>query len=176
MKAIIHKLLAAVLALWVLAACSLLEFAPGTGPAATGDVADDRFPDVLAVDLQPRGDGSYDVAVTLSSPYDTPQRYADGWRVLDAEGNVLGTHTLLHDHAAEQPFNACSVDLDLRRDREPQDAAPMGVFDQRPECRLSGAAARGEDRQLALEWNEPFEEQRSATDRREGWVEIVGAA
>jgi len=98
------RLLAAVLALWVLAACSLLEFAPGTGPAATGDVADDRFPDVLAVDLQPRGDGSYDVAVTLSSPYDTPRRYADGWRVLDAAGNVLGTHTLLHDHAAEQPF------------------------------------------------------------------------
>ena len=24
--------------------------------------------------------------------------------MLDPEGNVLGTHTLLHDHAAEQPF------------------------------------------------------------------------
>ena len=50
------------------------------------------------------GDGTYDVFVTLSSPYDTPQRYADGWQTLDPDGNVLGTHTLLHDHAAEQPF------------------------------------------------------------------------
>ncbi len=65
----------------------------------------DRFPDVLAVELRPQGDRVYDVAVTLSSPYDTPQRYADGWRVLAPDGAVLGTHTLLHDHAAEQPFS-----------------------------------------------------------------------
>jgi hypothetical protein len=44
------------------------------------------------------------VSVTLSSPYDSPQRYADGWQVTNPDGNVLGTHTLLHDHAAEQPF------------------------------------------------------------------------
>lgn len=64
----------------------------------------DRFPDVLEVRLETVGDGTYDVFVTLSSPYDTPQRYADGWQTLDPDGNVLGTHTLLHDHAAEQPF------------------------------------------------------------------------
>lgn len=64
----------------------------------------DRFPDVLAVELIPQGDRRYDVRVTMSSPYDTPQRYADGWRVLDPDGNELGTHTLLHDHATEQPF------------------------------------------------------------------------
>lgn len=33
-----------------------------------------------------------------------PQRYADGWRVIAPDGTVLGEHTLLHDHAAEQPF------------------------------------------------------------------------
>ena len=64
----------------------------------------DRFPDVLAVDLRLQDDGTYRVAVTLSSPYDSPQRYADGWRVLDADGNTLGSHTLMHDHASEQPF------------------------------------------------------------------------
>lgn len=64
----------------------------------------DQFPDVLAVELRPAGDRMFDIAVTISSPYDSPQRYADGWRVLDPEGNVLGTHTLLHDHAGEQPF------------------------------------------------------------------------
>ena len=72
--------------------------------AAVEEPGGDRFPDVLEVRLEPVGDGTFDVFVTLSSPYDTPERYADGWQTLDAAGNVLGTHTLLHDHAAEQPF------------------------------------------------------------------------
>ena len=29
---------------------------------------------------------------------------ADGWRVLDEDGNVLAEHELGHDHANEQPF------------------------------------------------------------------------
>lgn len=90
-------LLAALTSL-VLAGCSLIvERFPESDAA-------DRFPDVLAVELRPVGEREFDVAVTISSPYDTPQRYADGWRVLDPQGNVLGTHTLLHDHANEQPF------------------------------------------------------------------------
>lgn len=93
----------ALLALILLVGCSVLEDAfvqklPGELPDA------DQYPDILAVELRPQGDGVYDVAVTLSSPYDTPERYADGWRVTDPDGIVLGTHTLLHDHAAEQPF------------------------------------------------------------------------
>lgn len=87
----------------MLVGCSALQaqLAPrATAPESGGD----RFPDVLAVELRPVGDRLYDVAVTLSSPYDTPQRYADGWRVLDPDDDVLGTHTLGHDHAAEQPF------------------------------------------------------------------------
>lgn len=30
--------------------------------------------------------------------------YADGWRVVDADGVVLGTRELLHPHENEQPF------------------------------------------------------------------------
>ncbi len=76
-------------------------------PAATPDTSladQQRFPDVLKVELTRKDDGRFDVAVTMSSPYDTPQRYADGWRVLTPDGQVLGTHTLAHDHASEQPF------------------------------------------------------------------------
>jgi len=40
----------------------------------------------------------------MSSPYDSPRRYADGWRVLGPDAEVLGSHMLLHDHANEQPF------------------------------------------------------------------------
>jgi hypothetical protein len=88
----------------VVAGCSLAPIlAPGIEADPVPETSD-RFPNVLAVELRPAGDRTYDVAVTISSPYDTPARYADGWRVLDPEGNVLGTHTLLHDHANEQPF------------------------------------------------------------------------
>ena len=40
----------------------------------------------------------------MSSPYDTPERYADGWRVKGPDGTVYGVNTLDHDHAGEQPF------------------------------------------------------------------------
>lgn len=99
------------LGLLALAACvvscswvGLLPPATDEASAAPQSSGGSRFPDVLAVEVRPLGGRNFDLAVTLSSAYDTPQRYADGWRVLDPAGNVLGTHTLLHDHASEQPF------------------------------------------------------------------------
>ena len=90
--------------LFVVAGCSLLTPIVSTTTEEVTPVPADAYPDVVAVELRPQGERVYDVAVTLSSPYDTPQRYADGWRVLAPDGTVLGTHTLLHDHANEQPF------------------------------------------------------------------------
>jgi hypothetical protein len=63
-----------------------------------------RFPDVTAIEVVERAVNTFDVTVTMSSPYDTPQRYADAWRVLDERGTVLGIREILHDHATEQPF------------------------------------------------------------------------
>ncbi|MDE0803802.1 MAG: hypothetical protein OSA99_10795 [Acidimicrobiales bacterium] len=63
-----------------------------------------QFPDVVDVEVTAEGDGDFTVAVTLSSPYDSPDRYADAWRVLDEDGNELGVRELTHDHASEQPF------------------------------------------------------------------------
>ena len=65
---------------------------------------DSLFPDVLAVTPAESDDGSWTFDVTISSPYDTPQRYADAWRVLAPDGTQLGIRELLHDHAGEQPF------------------------------------------------------------------------
>lgn len=42
--------------------------------------------------------------VTLSHADKGWDDYADGWRVLDMEGNVLGTRVLHHPHVNEQPF------------------------------------------------------------------------
>ncbi len=108
-----YRKLAAVLAIMALVGCSLLESPPGSAPPVGSAAGADRFPDVLAVELRPTGERVFDVVVTLSSPYDTPLRYADGWRVLDPDGNVLGVHTLLHDHAAEQPFTRTQRELPI---------------------------------------------------------------
>lgn len=61
------------------------------------------YPDI--VDASVTGDGSgYNFIVTMSSPYDSPERYADAWRVIGDDGQVYGVRELLHDHAHEQPF------------------------------------------------------------------------
>jgi hypothetical protein len=42
--------------------------------------------------------------VMVSSPYDSPRRFADGWRVLTADGAVVAEQRVAHRHPDEQPF------------------------------------------------------------------------
>lgn len=63
-----------------------------------------KFPDVVDVRVHARSDSRFDFDATISSPYDTPQRYADAFRVMNAEGIQFGERNLLHDHANQQPF------------------------------------------------------------------------
>ena len=42
--------------------------------------------------------------VTISHADEGWNHYADAWRVLDMDGNVLGTRELLHPHMEEQPL------------------------------------------------------------------------
>ncbi len=100
----------------VLAGCGTAAPGPGTtsaaatpGPLATASsgpasgAAEQRFPDVDAVTVTRSGEQLM-FAVTISSPYDTPQRYADAFRIRSADGTVFGVRELDHDHATEQPF------------------------------------------------------------------------
>lgn len=65
--------------------------------------AEQQFPDI--VDVAVSGDGdTFQFDVTVSSPYDTPERYADAWRIVAPDETVLGVRELTHDHALEQPF------------------------------------------------------------------------
>lgn len=70
-------------------------------PGFTGER---KFPDVIAVKIAPRGADQFDFRVTVSSPYDSPARYADAFRILGEGGAVYGERQLLHDHAGEQPL------------------------------------------------------------------------
>jgi hypothetical protein len=64
-----------------------------------------RFPDVVKVSIRAKGSNTFDLDVTVSSPYDTPQRYADAFRATSEDGAVVyGVRPLSHDHAGEQPF------------------------------------------------------------------------
>ncbi len=112
----------AVLAL-VVAACAGTDSA-GSGEGEHSAVASataDTTPDttrasygaVLAAELRRASDGTWSVDVTVSSAYDTAERYADGWRVLDDGGDVLGEQELTHDHADEQPFTRTQTGLEI---------------------------------------------------------------
>ncbi len=86
------------LALALLAACAV------GASAQSSETSSQRHPDVVSATVAARDAATFDFAVTVSSPYDTPQRYADAFRVLADDGTVFGERKLLHDHASEQPF------------------------------------------------------------------------
>lgn len=71
-----------------------LTFAP---PLAADPV---EVEDVVATRV---GD-SWRFDVTVRHPDTGWDHYADGWRVLDAEGTELGLRVLAHPHVEEQPF------------------------------------------------------------------------
>lgn len=74
------------------------------GSARAADATSRSHPDVIDAKVQARDTDIFDFDATVSSPYDTPRRYADGFRVAGKDGTVYGERKLLHDHAAEQPF------------------------------------------------------------------------
>lgn len=67
------------------------------------DLEASLYPDVVEASATEDG-GAYEFVVTMSSPYDSPERYADAWRVVGDDGVVYGVRELAHDHAGEQPF------------------------------------------------------------------------
>ncbi|WP_300318812.1 hypothetical protein [Accumulibacter sp.] len=60
-------------------------------PVRAADDVLQKYPDILAAKVQSRAGNRFDFDVTVSSPYDTPQRYADAFRVRGANGRVYAT-------------------------------------------------------------------------------------
>ena len=63
-----------------------------------------KYPNVISVKAWHDTGDIFNFDVTVSSPYDTPQRYADAFRVMGKNGQVFGERKLVHDHEDEQPF------------------------------------------------------------------------
>jgi hypothetical protein len=103
----------AVVVILLLSACT----SDGTGAEApsapaTAEPGEQRYPDVVDVTVE-RAGGTFSFTVTISSPYDSPERYADGWRIVGPDGTVYGEHTLAHDHAGEQPFTRTQTGVQI---------------------------------------------------------------
>ena len=84
-------------------------------PVAAQSAKDQKHPDVVDVKVRVSGPDLFDFEVTMTSPYDTAQRYADAFRVTNGADVSFAERVLLHDHADEQPFTR-----DLARVRIPQ--------------------------------------------------------
>lgn len=80
---------------------------------SSGSSTEALFPDVIDATAEQANDGSWTFSATISSPYDTPERYADAWRVVGPDGSVLGVRELTHDHANEQPFTRSLVGVEI---------------------------------------------------------------
>lgn len=111
--------LVAILLSFLLTACGSGESSDGASPT---EDAEQRFPDVIDVSVEVRSEHVLDFTVTISSPYDSPERYADGWRIVGPDGTVYGEHTLAHDHANEQPFTRTQTGVEI-----PEDVAEVTV-------------------------------------------------
>ena len=105
------SLLALSLALALLVGCGGSSDDPDLG--GRGDEIEELFPDVLEAAASPDDDGTWTVSATLSSPYDSAERYADAWRVVGPDGTVYGERILVHDHASEQPFTRSQSGIEI---------------------------------------------------------------
>ena len=59
---------------------------------------------ILAADFRSSGGNRWSVSVTLKHGDAGWDHYADNWRVVDGEDNILGDRVLYHPHVGEQPF------------------------------------------------------------------------
>ncbi|MEI4233584.1 hypothetical protein [Roseovarius sp. D22-M7] len=87
-------------------ACAALLLAPAAAA---------EMPQILDATIEKTG-MSWRVDVTIRHPDTGWDHYADGWEVLDADGNRLGHRELHHPHVDEQPFTRALANLALPDD------------------------------------------------------------
>ena len=69
--------------------------------------------DVVGVAIKERGNGLFQLDVTIAHKDEGWEHYVDHWEVLDADGKVIATRTLFHPHTGEATFTRSLVGLKL---------------------------------------------------------------
>lgn len=64
--------------------------------------------DVMDVEIQENGDGSYTISVTVQHDDEGWEHYADRWEILAMDGSLLDTRVLAHPHSP-MPFTRSLV-------------------------------------------------------------------
>ena len=68
---------------------------------------------ILATAIIHQSHGEYLVNVKLEHRDTGWQHYADEWRTVDSQGNILGSRVLQHPHVNEQPFTRALSNVKL---------------------------------------------------------------
>lgn len=92
------------------------EDPPAETSSTAAGTSTQQFPEVVSAEVHVEDAGTYGFEVTISSPYDSPERYADAWRILSPDGTQLGIRELLHHHADEQPFTRTLSGVEIPAD------------------------------------------------------------
>ena len=80
---------------------------------------------ILAADFRKVSGNNWAVSVTLKHGDTGWDHYADNWRVVDSEGNVLGDRVLYHPHEDEQPFTRGLSSVSMRKVSRSFTSRPM---------------------------------------------------
>lgn len=70
-------------------------------------------PAIEEVRARQDSNGAWSFHVTIRHPDTGWDHYADGWRILDMDGNELGLRVLYHPHVDEQPFTRSLSGVDI---------------------------------------------------------------
>jgi len=71
---------------------------------------------ILAADFLKTGGNRWSISVTLKHGDTGWDHYADKWRLVDADNNILGERVLVHPHDNEQPFTRSLNDVTIPED------------------------------------------------------------
>ena len=75
-----------------------------------------EYAQVTKVKSSQKADGSYCFDVSVRHNDEGWNHYADGWEVLDMNGNNLGARILAHPHEQEQPFTRSKCGIKIPKD------------------------------------------------------------
>ena len=71
------------------------------------------FPQVKEVLATQEANGSWCFGTSVIHNDEGWEHYANGWEIIDLEGNQLGTRKLHHPHVNEQPFTRSQCNINI---------------------------------------------------------------
>lgn len=72
--------------------------------------------EILTATVTQQSQGNYSFNVELRHQDTGWEHYADAWRIVDQQGNILGTRVLYHPHIEEQPFTRSLNNINIAQD------------------------------------------------------------